>query len=126
MEDEPHVALIADDYDIFTRRERRDLRRSRHLWCHWRVMAKEGYPFILGCLLPAVAFSVLNWWVAAVPCILLTLFMAYFFRDPERAIPNDPNAVVSPADGKVTRVERVDPGNPDSPILVPTFRRWTS
>ncbi len=75
----------------------------------------------MGCLIPALVFGFLQWWVAAALCVLLTLFMAYFFRDPERMIPGDPDAVVSPADGKVTRVERVDPANPASPTLVSIF-----
>ena len=43
------------------------------------------------------------WWVAAI-LLLLTLFMAFFFRDPKRVPPSDPDVVVSPADGKVTRI----------------------
>ena len=38
----------------------------------------------------------------------LTLFSLYFFRDPERAIPDDPNAILSPADGKVIEISEAD------------------
>ena len=36
-------------------------------------------------------------------------FMAFFFRDPKRQPPSDPDVVVAPADGRVTRVSRVQP-----------------
>jgi phosphatidylserine decarboxylase len=40
--------------------------------------------------------------------ILLTLFIGYFFRDPERVVPTDPDLIVSAADGLVTGVEEMD------------------
>jgi phosphatidylserine decarboxylase len=48
-----------------------------------------------------------------VVCLVLWLFVISFFRDPERRIPADPNALVSPADGTVTHVEEVE--DPDFP-----------
>ncbi len=50
---------------------------------------------------------------------LLTLFMAYFFRNPNRVIPNQPNIIVSPADGRVTRVEENEEGKFISIFLSP-------
>lgn len=47
--------------------------------------------------------------------------MGYFFRDPQRESPSDPAAVVSPADGKVTRVQRLDPSNKDSSSIISIF-----
>jgi phosphatidylserine decarboxylase len=47
--------------------------------------------------------------------------MAYFFRDPKRNPPDDPNVVVSPADGKVTRVSELAPGQGNSSILISIF-----
>ena len=78
-------------------------------------VAREGIPFILVCL-AAVALSTLwarsGGWGArsAAPAIFvaLTLFVTYFFRDPERRIPPDPGVVVAPADGKVMSVGPVD------------------
>ena len=60
------------------------------------------------------------WWLA-LPLLLLTAFMAYFFRDPHRAIPTDADTVVSPADGRVTRIEKLSPADPDSPNVVSIF-----
>jgi phosphatidylserine decarboxylase len=51
-------------------------------------------------VLGGVAFF-LHWNVAAAILVFLALFVFYFFRDPERVIPSDPGAVVSPADGRI-------------------------
>jgi phosphatidylserine decarboxylase len=49
------------------------------------------------------------------------LFIVYFFRDPERQVPQETGIIVSPADGRVTKMERVDPQNPASPYVVSIF-----
>jgi phosphatidylserine decarboxylase len=89
-------------------------------------IAKEGFSFLFGCLFFALAFGVAGLWLPAffpLAAILLALagFVAYFFRDPERAIPTEPDIIVSPADGKITRVAKVEPENPRSPTLVSIF-----
>jgi phosphatidylserine decarboxylase len=68
-------------------------------------IAKEGMIFIL----PLGVISLILW-IFRLPllagfCTLLTLFITYFFRDPERGIPPGDNAVLSPADGKVVQVQ---------------------
>ena len=65
--------------------------------------------------------SVFGYWTVAVVLSLLTLSMAFFFRDPTRQPPSDPNVVVAPADGRVTRVQKVVPEDTDSSILVSIF-----
>lgn len=67
-------------------------------------IVKESIPYIVVPLLLAVAAAVLGYWWVAGFLLLLMLFMAFFFRDPKRVPPTDPDVVVSPADGKVTRI----------------------
>ncbi|HTP65628.1 MAG TPA: phosphatidylserine decarboxylase family protein [Geobacteraceae bacterium] len=65
------------------------------------LIAVEGYPFIAVAGFTALMFAVLSWKLPAVFAFCLTLFIAYFFRNPERTVPQDENAVVAPADGVV-------------------------
>lgn len=89
-------------------------------------MVKEGYPFVGFTLLIAALFVVFAvvaaiplLWIGAGVFVGLTLFMAYFFRNPERTIPTEANIVVSPADGLVTRVEENADGKFVSIFLSP-------
>jgi phosphatidylserine decarboxylase len=73
-------------------------------------MVREGYLYAA----PLLAAAVLIGWLtnpawAIIPC-LLAFFFLQFFRDPERAIPQEAGAVVSPGDGKVTDVSPVTVG----------------
>lgn len=68
--------------------------------------APEGYPFIIGFLALTILAGVFSLWAALLPFVL-TLFIAYFFRDPERKIPAGDNVFVSPADGKVILIQSV-------------------
>jgi phosphatidylserine decarboxylase len=62
---------------------------------------RAGFPFIAAALVPAAALAATRRYALSAPFAVLGAFMAYFFRDPERAIPQDPDVVVSPADGRV-------------------------
>jgi len=84
-------------------------------------MAKDGLLWILLPALGALALALLGLWWLAVPLLLLAAFMAYFFRDPNRVSPEDDSLVVSPADGRVTRVEKLSPGEARSPTVVSIF-----
>lgn len=68
-------------------------------------MVKEGIPFVLVPAAATVVFALAQFWVVAGVFLLLTAFMLYFFRDPEREVPTDDSLIVSAADGRVTRVE---------------------
>ncbi len=64
-------------------------------------IAKESLPFASVLLVAAVlAWVVVSPWLA-VPFVLLLLFTLWFFRDPERHAPNEPDALISPADGRI-------------------------
>jgi phosphatidylserine decarboxylase len=74
-------------------------------------MVRDGYFYAV----PLIAAAILLGWLtnpgwAIIPC-LLAFFFLWFFRDPERTIPQDAGAVVSPGDGKVTDVSTVIAGN---------------
>jgi phosphatidylserine decarboxylase len=82
-------------------------------------MVKEGYPFVGVSLLIAIIFGVFQLWIGVGVFLAVALFMAYFFRNPHRVIPTEPNIIVSPADGRVTRVEKNDEGHFISIFLSP-------
>ena len=74
-------------------------------------MVKEGYWY--GLPLALVAGGLLGFWfkertyfllILCVLFLILTALVLNFFRDPERAIPSDPRAIVSPADGRVVEI----------------------
>jgi len=66
-----------------------------------KPIAVEGYPFIAAAGFATLVFTLLLWKVPAVVALFLTLFITYFFRNPERTVPEDENAVVAPADGVI-------------------------
>ena len=77
-------------------------------------MVRDGYFYGIG---SAIAAGVIVWlagWPGAlpyaIPVLLLGAFCLWFFRDPERQVPNAPGAVVSPGDGKVTDVSIISSG----------------
>jgi len=82
-------------------------------------MVKEGIPFILIPLAIAALFAFFQIWIGVAAFVGLALFMAYFFRDPQRTIPTEANIIVSAADGKVTRIEDRENGKFVSVFLSP-------
>ncbi len=67
----------------------------------------EGYKFIVIAVFITIIFLIINNFLGLVG-ILLTVWVYYFFRDPERIIIGDDSYLVSPADGEVIKVEEVD------------------
>ncbi|OEU67806.1 MAG: phosphatidylserine decarboxylase [Desulfovibrio sp. S3730MH75] len=68
----------------------------------------EGLPYIFLSAFATVCFAILDCWFMTLVLLGLTAFIGHFFRDPERVAPEDVDAVVSPADGKVVKVEYSD------------------
>jgi len=83
-------------------------------------IVREGYPFILVPLIVAVVTAVLGLWYVGLLFLIVTAFMAYFFRDPHRVPPDDPKLVVAPADGRVTRIKPAT-DETGSPTVVSIF-----
>ena len=67
-------------------------------------MVKDAYRFALPPLIAGIVCVAIGWKILGAVLIFLGLFVFYFFRDPERTIPSDPSAVVSPADGHVVEI----------------------
>ena len=70
-------------------------------------MVRDGYLYAIPLLLAGVLLARLTNALWAIPAWLLAAFCLWFFRDPERAVPDAPGAIVSPGDGKVTDVSVV-------------------
>ena len=67
----------------------------------------EGYKFIVIAVFISIIFFIINNFLGLIG-LLLTVWVYYFFRDPERVIIGDDNYLVSPADGEIIKVEEVD------------------
>jgi phosphatidylserine decarboxylase len=82
-------------------------------------MVKEGYYFGLPPLVLGGACLLLQWYVVGSLLVLLALFVFSFFRDPERVIPAETEAVVSPADGRVVAVtDEENAGRPGKRVSI--------
>lgn len=69
----------------------------------WPI-AREGVPFLAAAAVPAVAAWALGWTVAGALFGAAALFTGWFFRNPSRRVPDGPNLIVSPGDGRVLAV----------------------
>lgn len=86
---------------------------------HDSIIAREGYIFILlAALFTVSAFFTAPLWVALL-FFLITAFIVWFFRNPERKAPPGEKFVISPADGKVIKIEEVQ----DHEILAGLHRK---
>ena len=71
------------------------------------IIAREGWPFLAISIILAIAVTV---WCAvwSIPLWVIALFVLQFFRDPPREIPQNAGVVLSPADGRIVAVERIN------------------
>src|SRR5437764_14103166 len=74
-------------------------------------MVSDGYYYAV----PLIGAALLLAWLTnplwALPLLILAAFFLWFFRDPDRVIPDAVGAIVSPADGKVTDVSPAGDGS---------------
>jgi phosphatidylserine decarboxylase len=70
-------------------------------------VAAEGWPFIIPLAIVTAVLFAFDWKNTALVSLVLTLFVLFFFRDPERTVPGGNGTVVSPADGKVIVIKDV-------------------
>ena len=71
-------------------------------------VAKAGYPFIFSSAFVTLIFALLGLTYLALIGLVVSFFICGFFRDPDRVIPNISGAIVSPADGKVILVKKIN------------------
>jgi phosphatidylserine decarboxylase len=81
-------------------------------------LAREGWPFIAVAVVVAAAVAWLGGVAWSIPLWLAVGFLVQFFRDPPRQVRAGPRAIVSPADGRIVRVEAVRDPNTDSDALL--------
>jgi phosphatidylserine decarboxylase len=67
-------------------------------------MVKDGYRFAAPPLAVGILAVLFHWFGFGSLLIVLGLFVLFFFRDPQRTPPPDPNTIVSPADGRVMEI----------------------
>lgn len=87
-------------------------------------IAREGIPFVLIGIGLTCVFLILDLLVLAIPFAVLTSFIIFFFRDPERNLVNREKAVLTPADGKIIAIEKLTSGDnrfPDTAVKLSIF-----
>ena len=87
----------------------------------WRF-AGEGLPFFVGLVAIAAAAWAIGWVPVALGALFAAVLVLSFFRDPERAVPGEPGVVLSPADGRVVRIQEPEQGRgPTISIFLSVF-----
>lgn len=71
-------------------------------------VAKAGYSFIFASAFATAVFALLGIGFLAILGLCITGFICWFFRDPDRLVPGGEGVIVSPADGKVIKIEPVE------------------
>lgn len=84
------------------------------------LLAREGIPFVAGGWAVTGLLYFLSLWPLSAFTLVLTLFIMYFFRDPDRKRRVPENAILSPADGKIIEVRTVQ--SDENPLQVPALK----
>lgn len=86
------------------------------------LLAREGWPFIALSLVAALIVWALAGFAWSIPLWIIVVFVVQFFRDPPRTVPTQVNAVLSPADGRIVKVEKtLDPYTERDTLLISVF-----
>ncbi len=86
------------------------------------IIAREGWPFVFGALAAAIIVWAVAGFAWSLPLWLLAIFVIQFFRDPPREIPQQANAILAPADGRIVKVDRArDPYTDRDTLLISVF-----
>lgn len=84
-------------------------------------MVRDVYRFVVPLLLLGILFLYFGFPYPALLLFILAAFVCYFFRSPNRLIPEGTNLIVSPADGKVVKISRTDGGEQTISIFLNIF-----
>ncbi len=86
------------------------------------IIAREGWPFVAASVAAAVVVWALAGLAWSLPLWLAAIFVIQFFRDPPREVPQQANAVLAPADGRIVKVEKAhDPYTDRDTLLISVF-----
>lgn len=86
------------------------------------ILAREGWPYIAATIALAIIIWAFVGWAWSIPLWIIAIFVIQFFRDPPRAVPQQPDAVLSPADGRVVKVDKTfDPYTDRDALLISVF-----
>jgi phosphatidylserine decarboxylase len=75
---------------------------------HDNIIAHEGYPFIVFSLVITIFIAFLGIGWLAILFVFITFFIVWFFRNPERSFQEEEKVLISPADGKIIKIENVE------------------
>lgn len=86
------------------------------------LIAREGWPHVAGTLAAALAVAAVFGWGWSLPFFLVAVFVLQFFRDPPRTVAAQGGSVLSPADGRIVKVQAMrDPYTERDALLVSVF-----
>jgi phosphatidylserine decarboxylase len=84
------------------------VRKDKCFMKHDSIIAHEGYPFIVFSLVITIFIAFLGIGWLAILFVFITFFIVWFFRNPERSFQEEEKVLISPADGKIIKIENVE------------------